>query len=238
MMNSAIIVAAGRGTRMGGRVSKQYLPLGGVPILGRTLQVFTESGLFDEVILAVADTDMAYCRRQFLEGYGAKPVIRIVAGGRNRQESVYNGLEACCGQDDDVVLIHDGVRPFVTQAFLTLCLESVRGHDACIAAVPACDTLKQVGSDGRITQTLRRDAVWLAQTPQGFRLGLIRSAHRQARHEGFLGTDDAQLVERLGRAVAVVPGSRTNIKITTPDDLRLAESIWRHEGFNAVRALS
>jgi 2-C-methyl-D-erythritol 4-phosphate cytidylyltransferase len=233
MTNSAIIVAAGQGTRMGGQVSKPYLPLGGVSILDRTLRVFIASRMFADIILVVTETDVEYCQRLCLEAFGTKQTIRVIAGGDHRQESVYNGLEACQGQDDDVVLIHDGVRPFVTQALLSHCLETVIDHAACIAAVPACDTLKQVGPDGRITQTLHRDAVWLAQTPQGFRLDLIRSAHRQARKEGFLGTDDAQLVERLGGKVAIVPGLTTNIKITTPDDLRLAEAIWRQGGHSA-----
>lgn len=227
-MNSAIIVAAGQGLRMGGSVSKQYLSLAGVSILGRTLAVFTQSGLFEEIILVVAATDKAYCRRTVIDSLKTKQVIRMVVGGRDRQESVYNGLEASHGQDDDAVLIHDGVRPFVSEDALAQCLTAVKAHDACIVAVPACDTLKQIGSDGRIAQTISREAVWLAQTPQGFRLGLARTAHRQAREDGFFGTDDAQLVERLGQSVTVVPGSRANIKITTPDDLLLAEAIWRH----------
>jgi 2-C-methyl-D-erythritol 4-phosphate cytidylyltransferase len=227
-MNSAIIVAAGKGLRMGGPVSKQYLSLAGVPILARTLNVFEKSGLFEEIIVVVAATDKEHCCRQVIDKTKMAPSVRIVAGGRDRQESVFNGLEASRGQDDDTVLIHDGVRPFVTEDALLQCLAAVKAYGACIVAVPACDTLKQIDSNGRIAQTLPRDTVWLAQTPQGFRLGQIRAAHRQAREEGFVGTDDAQLVERLGQTVTVVTGSRANIKITTPDDLLLAEAIWRH----------
>lgn len=225
-MNSAIIVAAGQGLRMGGSVSKQYLSLAGVSILGRTLAVFTQSGLFEEIILVVAAIDKAYCRRKVLAVLKTKQVIRMVVGGRDRQESVFNGLEASHGQDDDTVLIHDGVRPFISEDALVQCLTTVKAHGACIVGVPACDTLKQIRSDGQIAQTLARETVWLAQTPQGFRLGLARAAHRQAREEGFVGTDDAQLVERLGQSVTVIPGSRANIKITTPDDLHLAKAIW------------
>ena len=227
-MNSAIIVAAGQGLRMGGSVRKPYLPLAGVPILGRTLTVFTQSGLFKEIIVVVSAADEEHCRRQVVDGVTMRRAIRIVVGGRNRQESVFNGLAASHGQNDDTVLIHDGVRPFVSEDDLVQCLAAAKEHGACIAAVPACDTLKQIGSDGRIAQTLSRDAVWLAQTPQGFQLGLVRAAHRQARQDGFAGTDDAQLVERLGQTVTIVQGSRANIKITTPDDLLLAEAIWRH----------
>ena len=127
-----------------------------------------------------------------------------------------------------MVLIHDGVRPFIPFAVLDGCIDGTHTHGACIAAVPASDTLKRVDADGHIAQTLPRTTIWQAQTPQGFRLGLIREAHQRARKEGFRSTDDAQLVERLGHRVAIVPGSRFNIKITTPEDLTLAEAIWRY----------
>jgi 2-C-methyl-D-erythritol 4-phosphate cytidylyltransferase len=227
-MPSAIIVAAGQGLRMGGSIRKPYLPLGGVPILKRTLTVFTQSGLFEEIILVVAAAETAFCRQQIAHGLATSSTLQVIAGGRDRQESVFLGLAASRGQADDVVLIHDGVRPFVSAKVLSQCLEAAMAYGACLTAVAAYDTLKQTGDDGRIVQTLPRDAVWMAQTPQGFRLGLIRDAHRQARDEGFKGTDDGQLVERLGQAVTIVPGSRLNIKITTPEDLQLAEAIWRH----------
>ena len=226
-MNTALIVAAGRGTRMGADVSKQYLPLDGVPILRRTLDVFTASGLFDAYILVVAAEQADDCRRLVLQGANIASPIAIVVGGQERQESVFNGLQACQGRDDDIVLIHDGVRPLVTKAIVTQCLETASKDGACVTAISSKDTLKRTGPHGRVIDTLSRDAVCLAQTPQGFHLGLIRQAHQKAREEGFLGTDDAQLVERMGRAVTIVPGSPTNIKITTPDDLVLAEAIWQ-----------
>jgi len=212
---------------MGGEVRKQYLPLAGQPILTRTLSAFAASGFFEEIILVVDASEIAYCRREVVEKWRAAPCCHIVAGGRERQESVYNGLAVCSVKDDDPVLIHDGVRPFVSRECLQQCLQAVEKHGACIAAVPSCDTLKKVEKQGRIRHTLPREAVWMAQTPQGFRLGLIRTAHEKAREDGFVGTDDAQLLERLGHAVAIVPGSRANIKITTPDDLRFAEAIWQ-----------
>jgi len=227
-MNSAIIVAAGQGLRMGGAVRKPYLSLAGVPILGRTLAVFTQSGFFEEIIVVVAAADKEHCRRQVVDGLKTKQAIRLIAGGRERQASVFNGLEASCGQADDVVLIHDGVRPFVSADDLARCLETVKRHDTGIAAIPASDTLKAVDPDGTISRTLPRETIWQAQTPQGFRLGLIREAHRRAREDAFVGTDDAQLVERLGHTVRIVPGRRLNIKITTPEDLPLAEAILRH----------
>ena len=227
-MNSAIIVAAGQGARMGGALSKQYLPLGGVPILQRTLETFIHSGLFSEIILVVAASDITYCGQHILDGLPPEPPLRLVAGGRERQESVFNGLDVVVGRDDDVVLIHDGVRPFVTRDVLARCIDAVHRQGAGILAVPVRDTLKVVDDDGRIAQTLARSAIWQAQTPQGFRLGLIKEAHRRAREEGVCSTDDAQLVERLGQRVKIVAGSRFNIKITTPEDLPLAEAIWRH----------
>ena len=227
-MNWAIIVAAGKGLRMGGDVRKPYLPLGGVPVLGRTLTTFHRSGQFEELVVVVAAEEMATCRREVIEPLGLEDAVRLVMGGRERQDSVFNGLQACRGHDDDPVLIHDGVRPLVRAELLTRCLAATRQNGACIAAIPASDTLKQIGPDGRIAQTLDRDKLWRAQTPQGFRLGLIRAAHRQAREEGFQGTDDAQLLERIGQPVFIVPGQRANIKLTHPDDLPLAEAIWQH----------
>ena len=154
-MRSAIIVAAGQGVRMGGSISKPYLPLGGVPILKRTLSVFTQSGLFEEIILVVADTETAFCREQIADGLSTPSTLRIAAGGRDRQESVFKGLASCGGKADDVVLIHDGVRPFVSTEVLSQCLEAASASGACITAVAACDTLKQTGDDGRIVQTWR-----------------------------------------------------------------------------------
>ncbi|MBL0716259.1 MAG: 2-C-methyl-D-erythritol 4-phosphate cytidylyltransferase [Desulfosarcina sp.] len=226
-MNYAIIVAAGKGLRLGGVLRKQYRPLAGVPILGRTLSTFVKSGRFDEIVVVAAADEMDACQRRVIAPFKLSTGVRLVAGGRERQASVFNGLEACRGGDDDLVLIHDGVRPLVTEDLLGQCLAAAQQNGACIAAVPAFDTLKQGLPDGRIEKTLVRDAVWLAQTPQGFRLGLIRAAHRQAREERFVGTDDAQLLERMGHPVFIVPGSRANIKITHPDDLLLAEAIWR-----------
>jgi 2-C-methyl-D-erythritol 4-phosphate cytidylyltransferase len=226
-MNWAIIVAAGMGRRMGGRVRKPYMPLGGMPILGHTLQTFSQTGQFAEILLVTAAEDMDACHAEVVAPLELSTPVRLVAGGRERQESVFNGLAACRGGDDDLVLIHDGVRPLVTGELVGRCLASAAANGAGILAVTVSDTLKQALPDGRIAGTLDREAIWQAQTPQGFRLGLIRTAHHRARREGFTGTDDAQLVERLGHPVCIVPGSRRNIKITHPDDLVLAEAIWR-----------
>ena len=226
-MNWAIVVAAGQGLRMGTGLRKPYRPLGADTVLGSTLKIFSLSNDFEEIILVVAAEDLEVCRREVISPLALASPVRLVSGGRDRQESVYNGLTACRGGDDDLVLIHDGVRPLITVELLRTCLAAAADKAACTLAVPSADTLKKGLPDGRIAGTLARDAVWLAQTPQGFRLGLIRAAHRRAREERFTGTDDAQLVERTGQPVFLVPGSRSNIKITHPDDLVLAEAIWQ-----------
>lgn len=228
-MNTAIIVAAGQGSRMGGTIRKPYLPLGGVPVIGRTLETFTQSRFFEDIILVVAAADVDHCRQYVLDRLGLRRVVHIVAGGRERQESVFNGLAASRGAADSLVLIHDGVRPFVSIGDLRRCLNAASHHGACVLGAKANDTLKEVGPDGKVRRTIPRKDVWLAQTPQGFHFDLIMTAHVRAREEGFSGTDDVQLVERLGHPVAMVPGSPWNIKITTPDDLRLAEIIWRYQ---------
>lgn len=222
-MISAIIVAGGSGTRLPGKVRKQYLPLGERPVLARTLAVFDASPVVENLLLVVPEGDFDFCRETFLKRL-AKPV-ELVGGGQERQESVYRGLCRCPRGKDDLVVIHDAVRPLLAARHLAACVEGARRWGACILAVPAVDTLKRVSPGGEIEDTLERRGIWLAQTPQAFQTALIRKAHEQARGEGVTATDDAQLVERLGRAVHVIPGSRSNLKITTPEDLLLAEAL-------------
>jgi 2-C-methyl-D-erythritol 4-phosphate cytidylyltransferase len=150
--------------------------------------------------------------------------IHLAAGGQRRQDSVNNGLKAI-KSDEGIVLIHDGVRPFVRQAHLIACIETARAHGACILGVPASDTIKQVNTRNEIVKTRQRDTLWLAQTPQAFKLNLIKKAHAEAEQEGFRGTDDAALVERQGSTVKIVTGSRDNIKITSREDLVLARAL-------------
>jgi 2-C-methyl-D-erythritol 4-phosphate cytidylyltransferase len=150
--------------------------------------------------------------------------IHLVAGGIERQDSVYRGIQAVSGQRGAVVVIHDAVRPFVSSRLIEACAAEASVSGACIAGMPLMDTAKLVNS-GQIARTLDRNTIWLAQTPQAFELDLIRTAHEKARLDRFMGTDDAMLVERLGRKVRIIPGSRLNMKITTPEDLALAEGI-------------
>jgi 2-C-methyl-D-erythritol 4-phosphate cytidylyltransferase len=226
-MNAAIIVAAGQGIRMGAPVRKQYLSLDGSPILSHTLRVFDRSPDIHHIYLVVPEGDMAFCRQSVLPPAALQKPLTLVPGGEARQDSVWNGLMAV-GDLDGVVAIHDGVRPFVTQDQLAACIRDAIRHGACILGIPATDTLKTVSADGIISGTLDRKNIWLAQTPQVFQYDLIRKAHERARKAGMTGTDDAMLLEKtLGTRINILPGSRNNIKITTPEDLFLAQALLK-----------
>lgn len=223
-MVAAVIVAAGKGIRMQSRLRKQYLPLADLPILVHTVNAFIESDRISRINLVIPQDDFDYCRRNILSRIEPSYDIRLIAGGRLRQESVYNGL-CQVGSNCGIVVIHDGVRPFVQRAQLNACIDGAAKHGACILGIPAHDTLKQVNPSGQIIGTIARDTVWLAQTPQAFRCDLIRKAHDLARSEGYQGTDDAALVERLGQTVMILHGSRSNLKITNKEDLIIARTL-------------
>jgi 2-C-methyl-D-erythritol 4-phosphate cytidylyltransferase len=222
----ALIVAGGKGTRLKSPHPKQYLVLAGVPILTRTLQAIGACDRIDRIILVVPAADIAFCRKAIIPPASLKKGVHVVAGGSRRQDSVYNGLAVIEG-DDSIVAIHDGVRPLVSSETIAACVDAARVHGACISGVPAWETLKQVSASGIVESTLPRERVWLAQTPQVFRTGIIRAAHEQARQAGYRGTDDACLVERLGQEVRIVLGQRRNIKITTSEDIAIAEALWK-----------
>jgi len=216
-----MIVAGGMGRRFGGDTPKQYCLLAGVPLIVRTLRAFDGCGAIDCIVLVVPAGDISRVATTLLPDAGLVKPVQLVAGGTSRQESVFNGLEHV-PENVSLVAIHDAVRPLVTGACIASCIEGARYHGACIAALPVWDTLKRVEPGGSISETISRDRLWMAQTPQVFQLGLIREAHAAARRAGWTGTDDAELVERIGAPVYVVPGSRINFKITTPDDLHAA----------------
>ncbi len=224
MKTTAIIVAAGKGLRMGSNTGKQFLPIGGRTILSRTLHVFDQSPSVDRIIVAVAGTEMSYVQDHILAPLNLSKKTELVAGGQHRQASVYHGL-CRVSEKDGIVLIHDGVRPFIQPKQIADVILAARETGACILAVPVTDTLKETDQNNRIRSTLDRQTVWAAQTPQAFQFSVIWKAHQAANQSGYVGTDDAQLVERLGLPVMVVPGSRFNIKITTPEDLILAEAL-------------
>ena len=220
----AIIVAAGKGVRMDNTMRKQYIALGRIPILSRTLGVFDRCDLIDQIIMAVPEDDIDYCRNEIIPAADMNNEAILVVGGERRQDSVYNGLKAIKA-NDGIVLIHDGVRPFVNAEHLVACIKGAQKHGACILGIPAFDTVKQVNAENEIIETRKRDNLWLAQTPQAFQFKLIKKAHEIAKQEGFTGTDDASLLERLGEVVKIIPGSRSNIKITNQEDLKLAQAL-------------
>lgn len=221
----ALIPAAGMGKRMGASINKQYLLLDGMPIVARTISLFEQSPLIESIYLVVPAEEIPYCRKNVVEACGFKKIAAIVPGGRERQGSVLNGLKAMREHvsAEDVVLIHDGVRPLTSERVLSESISIARVHDGALVAVPVKDTIKTV-RDGIVSNTPPRESLWLAQTPQTFRFAKIFQAHQSAEADGFTGTDDASLIERSGGKVHIVRGDYRNIKITTPEDLVLAEA--------------
>ena len=205
-------------------LKKQYLSLGGLPILTRTLSVFDACDLIDRIFLVIPAEDLEFCQTRILSPLRSVKPIQFVSGGSRRQDSVYNGLKEV-DQDCQIIVIHDGVRPFVEQDQLVACIKGAEQVGACILGIPVHDTLKRVDPPDCIVNTLQRDDVWRAQTPQAFRYDLIKKAHDRARLEDFAGTDDALLVERLGVTVKIINGSRSNIKITSQEDLDIARRL-------------
>ncbi|GGA04431.1 2-C-methyl-D-erythritol 4-phosphate cytidylyltransferase [Paenibacillus marchantiophytorum] len=218
-----IIVAAGKGSRMGTAESKQYLQLGQKPILVHTLQLFQNIQEVHEIILVVGEHDIDRCR-SYVQDYGLSKTTHVLAGGAERQDSVRRGLDSL-QQGTDWVLVHDGVRPFAKKEHVFDCLRKAQEQDAAVLAVPVKDTIKVVDTEKRIQSTPDRRSLWAIQTPQAFRLSVLQEAHERALQENFIGTDDAMLVERIGTTVHVVEGDYYNIKITTPEDLPWAEWI-------------
>ena len=224
-MVSAIIVAAGEGVRMKGKMRKQYLNLLGRPVLAYSIMAFDSCSLVKDIFIVVPKEDIEYCQNKILSSLDFKKCIKLVHGGAKRQESVYNGLQAINKKNTETVVIHDGVRPFINREDLKECILGSKKYGACILATAAIDTLKRVGKSDIVTTTLPRENIWLAQTPQTFQYDLILEAHETARRDGYVGTDDASLVERLGGNVKIINGSRFNIKITKKEDLDIAEAM-------------
>ncbi len=228
MMWYAIILAGGSGSRMGAEKNKVLLELCGEPVIVRSVRAF--QGFVDGVVLVSREADIP-AMKAAMSQYGLP--VAIVSGGDTRQSSVWNGL---CALPDGCrnVLIHDGARCLVDADTIHRCMASVEVHGTGVAAVPSIDTIKQVGSSEIVTATLERSTLRAVQTPQGFTTELIRQAHEAARAEGFLGTDDASLVERLGIPVRLTRGDRRNIKLTTPEDMKMAEAFLGSD-FPALR---
>jgi len=220
----ALIPAAGMGKRMGATINKQYLQLDGMPIVARTIAVFENSPLIDGIMLVIPEEEIPYCREHVVNAYCFTKIIAIVAGGKERQNSVMNGLKALeqHASANDVILIHDGVRPFITPQIIEESIKIAGTGEGALLAVPVKDTIKRA-FNGLVTDTPDRESLWQAQTPQSFQFSSIYQAHNKAQEDAFIGTDDASLLERLGGTVRILRGDYCNIKITTPEDLVLAE---------------
>lgn len=226
MKADAIIVSAGKGQRfMEGR-KKQFFLLADKPILTHTLDKFENCPLIDSILLVVGQEDMDYCLKEIIEKNRYRKISQIVPGGKRRQDSVKNGMDAL-SRDANIVVIHDGVRPFVTREMIEDSIHSAQRFGAVVMAMPVKETIKMADADGTVLKTLDRESLWQIQTPQTFQAHVIKEAYQKATENGFMGTDDASLVERLGIKVHILPGSYTNIKITTPEDLILANLFLR-----------
>ena len=226
MKVTAIIAAAGVGKRMGQATPKQFLAVLGQPLLAHTLIPFEAVQEVSEIILLIPAGWEEHCRKVVIEKYGFKKVTKVISGGKERQDSVYLGLNEA-SNTTDMIIVHDGVRPLVTEALIQMSIRTASDSGAAVVAIPLTDTLKQVTMDGLVKRTLKRDGLWLVQTPQTFQKKIILEAYEAAYRDQFYGTDDAALVERVGFPIKIVLGSGMNLKITTPDDLRLSEFLLR-----------
>ncbi len=224
MRTLAIVLAGGAGKRMGSSTSKQFLLLDNKPILVHTLQIFQECRPVDGIYLVVNHRDLPLIQEEILETYHFSKIMKLVIGGRLRQDSVRNGLEAI-DESCDVVIIHDAARPFVSPAFVEKSIFLMEMFDAVVPAIPARDTIKVISKEGYVLKTLERDALWHIQTPQTFKYDLIAKAYKEGMAKKLCAYDDSTFIEHLGKKVKVVEGSPYNIKITTPEDLLIARGI-------------
>lgn len=224
-MVSAVIVAGGKGERMGYDIPKQYIDINGREILSITLDVFESCESIDEIILVVPENYIDFCIKNIVEKYCFKKVKKIVKGGCSRQESVYNGL-LNCNPHCEVVVIHDGVRPFINKNIIEKSIEGAKKYEACAVGVYVKDTIKTIDDEKFIVSTLKRDELIAIQTPQTFKYDLILKSHEYARKNNINATDDCALVERKGYKVKIIEGSYFNIKITTVEDIVIAKAIY------------
>lgn len=228
----AIIPAAGRGERFGGKTKKQFHALEGVPLLIHTLTVFQMSSLVDEILLVVHQEDESFSEA-LIARYSLSKIKKVLCGGDKRQDSVCSAVVSLEeeGHPEDIVLVHDGVRPLVSPGIIERVIAATKEYGAAVAALPVVDSLKIVSDKRLISKSVPRENLWAMQTPQGFQLGLLADAYRQATRDKFFGTDDAMLVVQMGKDVKCVEGSVENIKITTREDMNLAQLIYQERIF-------
>jgi 2-C-methyl-D-erythritol 4-phosphate cytidylyltransferase len=223
-INTVVILSAGKGNRMKAKINKQFLMLQNKPVIAYALAAFEQCSEIDEIIVVVASDELEYFNTNILHKFDFHKVKEVVAGGPERQQSAYNGLKSV-SQDSEIILIHDGARPFVSQQTIINCINEAKIYGAASAGMPSKDTIKIVDQNGIVTSTPPRDRVWQTQTPQAFKKALIIEAHEIARHKQITATDDAMLIEMLGYPVKMVTATYENIKITTPEDLSLGEQL-------------
>ena len=228
MKAAVIITAGGLGKRFGEKgdklLPKQFIHLSAKPIILYSIQSFERSKFISEIVLVVPDKWVEYTETELVDKFDIKKVSKVIAGGAQRQESVERGFKSLSSKPE-IVAIHDGVRPFVSLEIIEEVLKHAANSGGAIAAIPATDTIKKSTSAKSIERTLSREDIWFAQTPQAFKYEILLEAYEKASEDGYLGTDEAELVERLGKEVKLVLGSKNNIKITTPEDLKLGELI-------------
>jgi len=232
---AAIITAAGLGKRFNGKgtdeLPKQFIPLSGKPIIVYPIQSFEGSDLIQEIIVVVPESWVEYTKNEIVDKYGLKKVSKVIAGGTQRQQSVEKGFHSISSRPQ-IVVVHDGVRPFVTLDIIEEVVAEAGKSGGAIAAFPSTDTIKKSSPEQFIENTAPRDNIWFAQTPQAFRYDVLKQAFEKASEDGYLATDESQLVERLGMEVKLVKGSKYNIKITTPEDLEMGKLILKTDFHN------
>ncbi|CEP90957.1 2-C-methyl-D-erythritol 4-phosphate cytidylyltransferase [[Clostridium] sordellii] len=224
-MNGVIIVAAGTGSRMKKDINKQFIKLDNKEIIAYTIDKFYINNEIDDIVVVIKKDEEDYFKENILEKYNFKN-IKIAYGGEERQDSVYNGIQKL-DKNCEVVLVHDGARPFVTEEIINNSIQEAKKHNAVVVGVKVKDTIKVVGEEGNIVDTPNRKYLWSVQTPQVFKYDIITKAYENAYNENYYGTDDAMLVEKIGYNVKMIEGSYDNIKITTQEDLNFGEQILR-----------
>lgn len=224
-MNGVVIVAAGTGSRMNMGINKQFIKLEGKEIIAYTIEKFYNNSNIEDIVVVVKEDESEFFKKEILDKYNFKNV-KIAYGGKERQDSVYNGLKLL-DEKCDVVLIHDGARPFVSDKIIDKSIEEAKEHKAIVVGVPVKDTIKVIDNDKNIVDTPNRSVLWAVQTPQTFDYNILIDAYKDAFKNKFYGTDDAMLVERIGYKVKMLEGSYNNIKITTQEDLNIGSQILR-----------
>ena len=224
-MNGVVIVAAGTGSRMNMGINKQFIKLEGKEIIAYTIEKFYNNSNIEDIVVVVKEAESEFFKKEILDKYNFKNV-KIAYGGKERQDSVYNGLKLL-DEKCDVVLIHDGARPFVSDKIIDKSIEEAKEHKAIVVGVPVKDTIKVIDNDKNIVDTPNRSVLWAVQTPQTFDYNILIDAYKDAFKNKFYGTDDAMLVERIGYKVKMLEGSYNNIKITTQEDLNIGSQILR-----------